>query len=66
LSGWRKSLSLAVRVFLDRVVAERAMPFAIKAPNPATRAAMEENRAVTHARYETPGFLFDAFASKGE
>ena len=36
------SVSDAVRVFLTRVVAEQQIPFAIKVPNAATRAAMAE------------------------
>jgi DNA-damage-inducible protein J len=36
------SVSEAVRVFLHRVAAEQAIPFALKVPNTVTRAAMEE------------------------
>ena len=36
------SLSDAVRVFLTRVVAEQGLPFELKAPNAATRAALAE------------------------
>ena len=40
------SVSDAVRVFLTRVVAEQQIPFAIKVPNAATRAAMAEVEAM--------------------
>ncbi|PPQ25798.1 damage-inducible protein [Rhodopila globiformis] len=59
------SVSEAVRLFLHRVAIEQAIPFAIKVPNAATRAAMEEARTLGQARYETPEALFDAL-SKGE
>lgn len=36
------SISDAVRVFLTRVVAEQQLPFELKVPNAATRAAMVE------------------------
>jgi DNA-damage-inducible protein J len=35
------SISDAVRLLLVRVAAERALPFEVKVPNRATRAAME-------------------------
>ena len=54
------TVSEAVRVFLRRVAAEQAIPFAIKVPNAVTRAAMEEARALSHARFTTPAALFDA------
>jgi len=38
------SVSDAVRVLLTRVAAEKALPFDVKAPNPATAAAMREAR----------------------
>ncbi|HEX2943511.1 MAG TPA: type II toxin-antitoxin system RelB/DinJ family antitoxin [Rhodopila sp.] len=60
------SISEAVRVFLRRVAADKAIPFAIKVPNAATRSAMEEARTLSHARHETIDALFDALASEGE
>lgn len=42
LAAMGLSVSDAVRVFLMRVVADKQMPFALKAPNEATRAAMLE------------------------
>lgn len=44
------SLSDAIRVFLTRVVADKELPFAIKAPNASSRAAMVESRAIIKAR----------------
>lgn len=43
------SISDAVRVFLTRVVAEQQIPFALKVPNSATRAAMQEVDAMIAA-----------------
>lgn len=59
------SISEGVRVFLHRVAVEQAIPFAIKVPNAATRAAMEEARGLSRARYATPDALFDALSAKG-
>ena len=42
LASMGLSVSDAVRVFLMRVVADKQMPFAVKAPNTETRAAMAE------------------------
>ncbi len=56
------TVSDAVRVFLMRVVADKQMPFAIKAPNATTRAAMAEADEMTlahHARFSTAAELFD-------
>ncbi len=60
------SISEAVRVFLHRVAAEQAIPFAIKVPNATTRAAMDEARKLSRARYATSGALFDALSAEGE
>jgi DNA-damage-inducible protein J len=60
------TVSEAVRVFLHRVAVEQAIPFAIKVPNAATRAAMGEARDLSHARYATSGALFDALSAEGE
>jgi DNA-damage-inducible protein J len=56
------TLSEAVRVFLTRVAAEQAFPFAIKVPNAETRAAMEEARGMvkTEARFGRAEELFGA------
>ncbi len=44
------SLSDAVRVFLTRVVADKQIPFDIRAPNSDTLAAMKEADAITDSR----------------
>ena len=44
LAAMGLSISDAVRVLLTRVAAEKALPFELKVPNPATRAAIEEAR----------------------
>ena len=49
LAAMGLSVSDAVRVFLTRVVAEQQLPFALKAPNAGTRAAMEEARTIDAA-----------------
>jgi DNA-damage-inducible protein J len=57
------SLSDAVRVFLTRVVAEQGLPFELKAPNAATRAALAEAEAIIRtrrARFTNAKALFDA------
>lgn len=42
----------AVRVFLTRVATDRQLPFALQAPNAATRAAMREARLLGNARFD--------------
>ncbi len=44
LAAMGLSVSDAVRVLLTRVAAEKALPIAVKVPNPATAAAMQEAR----------------------
>lgn len=56
------SVSDAVRVFLMRVVADKQMPFALKAPNEATRAAMVEADEIARshqARFTTADDLLN-------
>ena len=53
LAAMGLTVSDAVRVFLTRVVAEQQLPFALKAPNADTRAAMKEARAISKARFAT-------------
>ncbi len=53
------SVSDAVRVFLTRVAAEKQIPFALRVPNAETRAAMEEARAISQARFATADELID-------
>jgi DNA-damage-inducible protein J len=67
LAAMGLSVSDAVRVFLMRVVAEQQMPFALKAPNADTRAAMTEANAITRtrrARFATATALFDDLEKK--
>jgi DNA-damage-inducible protein J len=55
------TISDAVRVFLMRVVADKQMPFAIKAPNAETRAAMVEADEIARAhsaRFTSADALF--------
>jgi DNA-damage-inducible protein J len=57
------TLSGAVKLFLTRVAAEQAIPFAVKVPNAVTRAAMaeaDEMIAEGQARFGTGEDLFDA------
>ena len=53
LAAMGLTVSDAVRVFLTRVVSEQQLPFALKAPNAETRAAMNDARAMTKARFAT-------------
>jgi DNA-damage-inducible protein J len=62
LASMGLTVSDAVRVFLMRVVADKQMPFAIKAPNAETRAAMVEADEITRAhcaRFASADALFD-------
>jgi DNA-damage-inducible protein J len=61
LAAMGLSVSDAVRVFLMRVVAEQQMPFALKAPNAETLAAMAEADEIArtrHTRFDTATELF--------
>ncbi len=63
LAAMGLSLSDAVRVFLTRVVAEQGLPFELKAPNAATRAALAEAEVILGARrtrFTNAEALFDA------
>ena len=56
------SISDAVRVLLTRVVADQQLPFALRAPNAETRAAMAEADAIVRTRqtrFTTAATLFD-------
>ena len=67
LAAMGLSVSDAVRVFLMRVIAEQQMPFALKAPNAETRAAMTEANTITRtrrARFDTATALFDDLEKK--
>ena len=58
------SVSDAVRVFLTRIAADQAFPFAIQVPNATTQAAMIEARTITKARFNHSDDLFDGIESK--
>src|SRR5450755_2122242 len=59
LAAMGLTVSDAIRVFLTRVVADQQLPFALQAPNPDTRAAMEEARAMSKARFASARALID-------
>ena len=62
LAAMGLTISDAVRVLLMRVVADKQMPFAIKAPNAETRAAMVEADEIARAysaRFTSADALFD-------
>ena len=62
LASMGLTVSDAIRVFLTRVVADKELPFAIKAPNAASRAAMAEVSEIIksrRARLATSGALID-------
>ncbi len=62
LAAMGLSLSDAVRVFLVRVVADRQLPFALRAPNAETRVAMAEADEIAsahRARFGSAAELFE-------
>jgi DNA-damage-inducible protein J len=62
LASMGLSVSDAVRVFLMRVVADKQMPFRLKAPNLDTRTAMNEADEIASARrvrFDNASELFD-------
>ena len=50
LAAMGLTVSDAVRVFLTRVVADQELPFALKAPNAASRAAIAEANELIQTR----------------
>ena len=52
------TMSEGLRIFLRRVAADQALPFALQVPNAATRAAINEARVMS-ARFETGEALMD-------
>ena len=50
LASMGLTVSDAVRVFLTRVVADKELPFAVKAPNARSRAAMAEVNEIIKSR----------------
>lgn len=65
LAAMGLTVSDAIRVFLTRVVAEQQLPFALKAPNAETRAAMQEARGMGHARFVDGNSLIDELEEGG-
>lgn len=62
LAAMGLSVSDAVRILLKRVIDDQAFPLELKVPNAATRAAMEEARAMMQARtarFDSAHSLFD-------
>jgi len=52
------NLSDAIRLFLRQVVAQKGLPFEVKAPNATTRAAMQEARTIKKAKFDSAEALF--------
>lgn len=50
LASMGLTVSDAIRIFLTRVVADKGLPFAIKAPNASSRAAMAEASEIVKTR----------------
>jgi len=62
LSSMGLSISDAVRVFLTRVVTEKAIPFPVRAPNAESLEAIAEAKSIIQnhrARFKTAEALFD-------
>ena len=62
LASMGLTLSDAIRVFLTRVVADKELPFALKAPNAASRIAIAEAGEIIqnrHARFSTADALLN-------
>ena len=53
------NVSDAIRLFLHQVVAQNGLPFAVKAPNAVTRAAMQEADSENLPHFATVQELFD-------
>ncbi|UXH78678.1 type II toxin-antitoxin system RelB/DinJ family antitoxin [Roseateles amylovorans] len=53
------TLSDAIRLFLRQVVLHNGLPFEVKVPTAETRAAMEEARSITRARFGSGQELID-------
>jgi len=68
LAAMGLTVSDAVRVFLTRVVADKELPFALKAPNATSRAAIAEADAIIkgrRARFSTPDELMNDIEEAG-
>jgi DNA-damage-inducible protein J len=60
------NVSDAIRLFLRQVVAQNGLPFEVKMPNAATRAAMAEADAGNLPRFGSAQELFDDLEKDGE
>lgn len=60
------NVSEAVRLFLYQVVAQNGLPFAVKAPNAVTRAAMQEADSGSLPHFATVQELFDDLEKVGK
>ena len=52
------TVSDVVRIVLTRIAKEKALPFTLEVPNAETRAAMEEARSMSRARFANADELF--------
>ena len=59
------SLPEAVRVFLGRIVSERAFPFPLEVPNAETAAALQESLSSRGKRYTSVEEMFDDLEKGG-
>lgn len=62
LNSMGLTVSDAIRVFLTRIVADKELPFALKAPNDASRAAIAEADLIVEsrrARFDTADALLN-------
>ena len=55
-----------MRLFLHQVVAQNGLPFAVKAPNAVTRAAMQEADSGSLPHFATVQELFDDLEKVGK
>ena len=63
LAAMGLTVSAAVKIFLTRVAVEKALPFELRVPNAATKAAMAEVEEIIRdhdARFATKEELLDA------
>jgi DNA-damage-inducible protein J len=53
------TVSEGIRLFMLKVVATQGLPFDVNIPNAATKAAMNEARAITKARFASSQEIFN-------
>lgn len=56
----------AVRLFMHRIVVERALPLRLDAPNAMTRAALDASMTPRTSRFSSPKEMFDALEKASE